>query len=829
MSNQTPHHLDLKIALQRSSLLWEGIWNAIQLPLIVIGIGVFVLASGTLDWIAQWVQLIAIVIWALTFLYSLKKLFRIKSASRLAAMRRMEQHSDINHRSLSGHGDDLVAESHDYETGLLWEEHKLRQLQALSSVKLSAPQSAWRLFDPTAMRVPVALAAFAALLLGSGDLISNAQNAMNFLPAAAPKILVVDAWLKPPAYTGKQPTLLTSAAMREKLSASPEILIPENSSLSIRALGASKPRLAFYSPGTQPSAETEIKSVSAQITSNEQGFGAEVKLDRPVTVKLFDDNRELATWPITLIPDQAPKIAFVEDPKAGENGGLNVHWKSSDDYGVKAVAAEISLADEQETGMGFDSNGVFLYDPPTYKIAMQKPNGKAEETTSKQDLSSHPWAGLYVTMVLTAKDAAGHSASTEEKRFKLPTRGFFRFLARSLIEQRQKLIMDPDTAPDVATMFDAISAYPYSIRDQSKLILQLATIRAGLAHATESDDVKLSVEHIWGLAVAIEDGEMADVRAQLRELKQQLEQALKEGAPPERIAELTDKMRKAMDKLLDQMQKEAKKRMAEGGLKPDPNGKSISREDLQKMLDDIEQMNKGGSKDAARDMLSQLDQLLQNLQPGLSDQAGKQGDPGLQDKMDGLSDLMRRQQKLMDQTQKLPRPGEGDGQQMPDKPDAGSGSLADRQGSLSDMLDRLNRELGPDGQSELGDASKSMKGAKGALKEGSKDDALRQQGEAMKQMQEGAQKLGKKLVEQGKGRTGQQGKESEAGGNSDDPLGRPRATRNPDTGPHKNMVPSELSMRRAREILEGLRQRYDDPNLGSGEKAYIDRLLRGLY
>ena len=827
MSSQASHHLDLKITLQRVGLLWESGWNAIQLPLIVVGIAVVVLASGALDWFPKWTQLIAIVILILTFLYTLKYLFRIRSASRLAAMRRMEQHSDINHRSLSGHSDGLVAESHDYETGLLWEEHKHRQLAALESVKLSPPKSAWRMFDPMALRVPVALAAFATLLLGSGDLISNTKNAMNFLPLAAPQIISVDAWLKPPAYTGKQPILLTSAAMREKLSASPEILIPENSSLSIRALGASQPRLAFYSPGTTPSAETEIKSIAAQITNTEKGFGAEVKLNRPVTVKLFDDTQELATWPITLIPDEAPKIAFVEDPKAGENGALNVHWKASDDYGVKAVTAEISLADEQETGTGFDSNGVFLYDPPAYKIALPKPNAKTTETMTKQDLSAHPWAGLYVTMALTATDASGHVTTTEAKRFKLPERSFFRFLARSLIEQRKKLIMDPDSAPDVATMMDAVSVYPYSIRDQSRLILQLASIRAGLAHATESDDVKLAVEHIWGLAMAIEDGEMADVRAQLRELKQQLEQALKDGASQERIAELTDKMRRAMDKLLDQMQKEAKKRMAENGLKPDQNGKSITREDLQKMLDDIEQMNKGGSKDAARDLLSQLDQLLQNLQPGLSDQAGKQGDPGLQDKMDGLSELMRRQQQLMDQTQKLPRPGEGE--QSPDKPDSGSGGLADRQGSLSDMLDRLNRELGPNGQSELGDASKSMKGAKGALKDGSKDDALRQQGEAMKQMQQGAQKLGKKLAEQGKGKTGQQGRESEAGSNSDDPLGRPRASHNPDTGPNKNMVPSELSMRRAREILEGLRQRYDDPNLGSGEKAYIDRLLRGLY
>jgi uncharacterized protein (TIGR02302 family) len=827
MNSEQNNQLDRKIDLQRGLLLWESLWHRVQKPLLVVGVTVGVVASGALDWFPKWVGLVSLGLLVVAFLYSLIDLLGLKFAGRLVAMRRMEQHSTIGHRSLSSHDDNLVAEGRDENTQALWEEHKRRQLQALENVKLSPPKSAWRLFDPLALRVPVALAAFAALMLGSGDLISNARNTMNFAPPVIATPPSLDAWLKPPAYTGKQPILLTSAAMRDKLSTSPDILIPENSSLSIRAVGSAKPRLAFYSPGTTPSAETEIKSITSQISNTEKGFTAEVKLDRPVTVKLFDDTTELASWPITLIPDEAPKIAFVDDPKAGENGALNVHWKASDDYGVKAISAEISLADEQENGTGFDSNGVFLYEAPIFKVGMQKPNAKAEDTTSKQDLSSHPWAGLYVTMALNATDAAGHTATAESKRFKLPERGFFRFLAKALIEQRKKLILDPDTAPDVATMLDAFSAYPYSIDDKSKLILQLAAIRAGLAHATEQDDVKTAVTNIWPLAVAIEDGELSDIRAQLRDLKQQLEQALKEGAPPERIAELMDKMRKGMDKLMDQMRKDAEKRLADGSLKKDPNSKSISREDLQKMLDDIEKLNKSGSKDAAQEMLSQLDQLLQNLQPGVSDQAGKDGDSELQQKMDELSDMMRRQQKLMDQTQKLPRPGEGE--EAPNKPDDGSGALADKQGDLSDMLDRLNKQLGPDGQGELGDASKSMKGAKGSLNDGSRDDALRQQGDAMKQMRDGAKKLGKKLAEQGKGKSGQQGKEGEAGGNENDPLGRPRATRNPDNGPKENMVPSELSMRRAREILETLRQKYDDPNLGSGERAYIDRLLRGLY
>ena len=43
------------------------------------------------------------------------------------------------------------------------------------------------------------------------------------------------------------------------------------------------------------------------------------------------------------------------------------------------------------------------------------------------------------------------------------------------------------------------------------------------------------------------------------------------------------------------------------------------------------------------------------------------------------------------------------------------------------------------------------------------------------------------------------------------------------------MLPSELAMRRAREILESLRARANAPNLPRVDRDYIERLLRGLY
>ncbi len=824
--------LNFKIGLQRTALMWEGVWQAIQNPLLVLGLVISLVASGALAELPKIGQLAGLAVLALLFVASLKNLITLQLPKRLAAMRRLEAASQLSHRAVSSHADELSAEIRTPQSKLLWEEHQQRNLAQLANLKITVPISAWRKFDPTALRVPIALAALASFWLGPGDVISNAQNLASLSTPVVASPLTIDAWLRPPAYTGKPPLLLTSQAMREKLSSGVDVSIPENSSLTLHVQGATNPKLAFYQLGETSTKGTELRSITAKTATSDTGFNGEVKLERPMLVKLSDGDTELASWPITIIPDLPPQIAFSAEPKAEKLGALNVGWETSDDYGVKTITAEISLADEQANDVGFENNGVFLFDPPVFKIALRHPGAKSEKGSTTQDLAVHAWAGLFVEMILTATDAAGHQVATPAKRFQMPERNFFKPLAAAIVEQRKTLILNPDAAPDVATMFEAMLAYPYSIRDKAGLVLNFAFIKSSLANAGDTDDVGNAITQLWPLAVAIEDGEAADARAELKALKEQLEQALRDGAPPEKIAELTDKMRRAMDKLLDQMRKEAEKRRADGDTKKDPQqGRQITREELQKMLDDIKRLSESGSKDAAEKLLSELDKLLQNLQPGQGEQADQNGDPSLQDKMDELSNMMRRQQELMDKTQRLPQSGAdqpGDQGGAGGKPDDGS-NLADRQGSLSDQLDRLGKELDQETQGDLGEASKNMKDAAGNLRQGSKDDALQQQGEAMKQMQEGAKKLGKKLAEKGQGKTGNQGKDGEAGGSDDDPLGRPRATHNPEMGADKNAVPSEMAQRRAREILEQLRNRSNEQDLGETEKSYIERLLKGLY
>jgi hypothetical protein len=294
-----------------------------------------------------------------------------------------------------------------------------------------------------------------------------------------------------------------------------------------------------------------------------------------------------------------------------------------------------------------------------------------------------------------------------------------------------------------------------------------------------------------------------------------------------------DKLRQAMDRYMQSLMEETQKQMQQGNQPQDQQqGQAISPQDLQKMLDMIEQLAQSGANDAAQQLLSQLEDILRNLQPGASQrQQGQQGDSPLGQMLDQLSDLMRKQQDLMDDTQRMQQGEsgtEGDQQQG----QQGLSDLGDRQRGLGEMLQELMEQLGENGMQapqSFGEAGESMKGAEGSLRQGNKDGALGDQGDALAKLRDGAQGLARQMMQQGQGQQGNQGRHGEARGDDRDPLGRPMPNRGEDFGPDRDMLPSELAIQRAREILEQLRSRAGEAELPRLEKDYIERLLRGLY
>ncbi len=834
-----------KICLQRLAMAWEKLWAGLHWPIIAFGIAFIVIATGALAALPPTIRIAGLVVLALACLASLFGIVRITWPSTHDAMRNLEQSAGLSHRKVSSIDEDIAPEFSSPESAAIWAEHKRRQWQGLSTVPVSPPKSQWRIFDPRAFRVPVALGAVAALLLGPGNLSGNLRDAAAMQNPVPPKPITIDAWLKSPAYTGKAPLLLTSPAMAQKLGQGETIKIPVNATLTVRVAGAASPSIIFKSLDGSTSASPDI---TAKTSVTEASFSAEAKLTSATTVVIRNGEEVLASWPVDLIPDAKPMLAWTKPPVMEKNGALTLNWQAKDDYGVRSITSDVSLADNQKDGVGFETNGPFLFEAPKIAAKLKKSNTRDETGKTSQDLTAHPWAGLNVTVMLTAKDAADQMSLPVSVDVTLPEKVFVRPLAQALIEQRKRLVLDPDRATDVAAMIDALLIFPEGLTDRSGHLIRLAAIGTHLERSATNDDIVTIVDNLWTLALDIEDGSLADAKAELAKLKKQLEEALRNGASEEEIAKLMEKMRDAMDKYLQAMREQWQKDRQQNGNQrgPDQQSRELSQQDLQKMLDEIEKLSKQGQKDQAQALLDQLEQMLQNLQPGENRQAGQngQGDP-MGQMMDELSDMMRQQQRLMDQTQRTPgqgqEPGQGQGQlgePQPGQGQSGQGQdgqgqdgqgLADRQGALRDLLDRMQRGLGSDAPGEMGDAGRAMENAERALRDGDREGALQQQSDALDALRKGARELGRQMRERGQGQASNPGRDGRGGNNEEDPLGRPRATSEPDVGPDRDMVPGELAIRRAREILEQLRAKANGEGLTDSERSYIDRLLRGLY
>jgi uncharacterized protein (TIGR02302 family) len=272
--------------------------------------------------------------------------------------------------------------------------------------------------------------------------------------------------------------------------------------------------------------------------------------------------------------------------------------------------------------------------------------------------------------------------------------------------------------------------------------------------------------------------------------------------------------------------------------------------------------------------------MMNNLQAGKPPQGQQQGQddsPGRQ-QMDKLGQILREQQKLMDQTFKLDQamrdkmqsgdPNEDDDtfaqpmpgpqgqqprQQQRQNPQQGQDqqqkpgqspednmtadqlrdalkALKKQQDALEKQLGELQKGLGDMGMKPspgFGQAQREMQGAGGALGKGDGEQATQGQGRALEALRQGARDMLNQMMQaqQGQGQGQQQGQAGQGNQGGRDPLGRARQdSKNPlDDGNTK--VPDEIDVQRAREILDAIRQRLGNNPTQEEERRYLERLL----
>ena len=240
-------------------------------------------------------------------------------------------------------------------------------------------------------------------------------------------------------------------------------------------------------------------------------------------------------------------------------------------------------------------------------------------------------------------------------------------------------------------------------------------------------------------------------------------------------------------------------------------------------------------RDAARELLAQMQQMLENLQAGRPQMMPNSMSSEMMEMLNQLGEMIQRQQQLMDEThrfnqdQQQQRGGQqqqqGQGQQLTQEQlQQMLEQLQQGQGDLAEQLQQLMEQLGQNGMGQnqaLGEAGESMGEAQQSLGEGEGQQALGQQGDALDALRRGAQGLTEQMMGQGEG-PGSPGGPSPM---DEDPLGRPRRTEGPDFN-NRVRIPDEIDVQRARRILEELRRRFSDPSRPQLELDYLERLLK---
>src|SRR5262249_3861499 len=216
-----------------------------------------------------------------------------------------------------------------------------------------------------------------------------------------------------------------------------------------------------------------------------------------------------------------------------------------------------------------------LYDAPDFALSLPQArtrNGTGETT---KDLTEHPWAGVDVSIVLTARDEAGNEGRSAAVDFRLPERPFTKPMARALGEQRRILALDADAQANVLNALNALTLAPERFRMESNVYLGLRSIFWQLARAKSDDQLRDVAARMWDMAVHLEDGNVSDAEQQLRAAEEALRQALERGANDEEIKRLTDQLRAALDKFLQALAEQMRKNPQQLARPLDPNTRQL--------------------------------------------------------------------------------------------------------------------------------------------------------------------------------------------------------------------------------------------------------------
>ncbi len=782
----------------RFALVWEATWPLFWPIPALLGTFIALALLGVPTLLPGWLHLALLAGLAVALLYYLARLRLIRGPSEAQVLQRLERVSGFSNGPLQLLSDALATGSDDPVARSLWDAYRRRLAGVLAQVRLPLPEAVLPRHDPLGLRFAALILVVVAVAGGwrdaSGRLARAVEPDMTWLLGAPPTVQV---WITPPDYARAAPVLLQNVPPDQP------VVVPAGSKLLAELQGGS---------GT-PRLELAGKSQDFQTLDS-----ASARLEMPITaggdLVIRQGWRRVGQWHLDVQQGHPPAIDFAASPSTDGQGRVRFDVETGDDYGVAQAWVEITRP----------------HRPGDKPVAVALPiagHPKHARQASWHDLTSNPWAGLPVTLTPKARNDAGSVGAGKPITFTLPEREFRHPVARALVALRKQLAADADNNRDaVIEGLEEIYAIPRSWGDSTLVALALSDAISRLAYDTSDAATDSVMDTLWQTALQLEEGDRPAAERAVDDVAQALEKALADNAPQQEIDRLTQELRQAIDRLLQALVQEAMKNGAELSQLP-PDMKSMSSQDIEKMLQQMQDMARTGSREAARQTLDQLKQMLDALRSGRPAMADRQQMEQSKRMSDALQGIVKDQQDLLDETYRRAQqdaPGEGD--------DGAKGGAKDRQEAIRHRLGEAMQglgDMGADIPDALGEAEQAMRDSTRSLGAGDLEGSVQAQTRALDKLRQGSQQANKAMAQKmgtGMGLTiGQRPGRPDQG----DPLGRPIYDGGSNPNDETVKIPTESDLQKSREVLEELRRRSGDPHRPTAERDYLDRLLKQLY
>ena len=317
-TSRTARRLARLVSLAQAAHLWEVLWRALIPPLLVAGLFLCV------SWLGLWLELphtgrlIGTGFFALVFLISLSGLRHLRVLTRGEALNRIDRASGLGHRPASVLEDRLANEGHDPATAALWALHQKRAEALAGKLRAGLPSPRAVELDRYALRAGVLVALVAAAFIAGPERYARTAAAFDWnLTGDGGPGYRIDAWIDPPAYTGKAPVLLDLASDAARDASHPlRVEAPAGSTVIVRSSGGqsdveTKGLLAPPPPPKEGDKAPPLETAALGAGDTAQKFI--LRGDAQLILRHAGDIRGI--FNLAAIPDKPPSIMLRENPQ----------------------------------------------------------------------------------------------------------------------------------------------------------------------------------------------------------------------------------------------------------------------------------------------------------------------------------------------------------------------------------------------------------------------------------------------------------------------------------------------------------------------------------